>query len=352
MVLYQKEGVMSSPTPAALLVGVDIAAASFTAAWSAKPRTFAQAPEGVETFLAALHAAGAVPARTRVVMEATGSYWVMLAVALHAAGYAVSVLNPAQVYHYRQSRPRRAKTDDQDSLLLRQLGQERPDLPTWTPPDPVYHELRQRLRVRESLIAMRQQARNQRHALAQWPVQVQSPLDQLDAVIADLDTRIRTLEQEIASTLASGAWAESAALLQSIPGIGLISSAWLLVGTLAFTVADTVEGLTGYAGLAPVRQDSGTSVRGHAPLRRGGNRHIRTVLYMASISAQVHNPVIHSFYSRLIGAGKPSKVARLAAARKLLHIAWAVVTKRRRFDPAYSQRPGVPAHAEAGHTPD
>ncbi len=59
---------------------------------------------------------------------------------------------------------------------------------------------------------------------------------------------------------------------------------------------------------------------------------------MACLSAARHNPAIKVFYERLRAAGKPVKVARCAAARKLLHIAWAVVTKQAYFDPAYQLR--------------
>ena len=57
---------------------------------------------------------------------------------------------------------------------------------------------------------------------------------------------------------------------------------------------------------------------------------------MATLSAAQHNPVIKAFYTRLREAGKPEKVARCAAARKLLHIAWAVVKKDQPFDPNYA----------------
>jgi hypothetical protein len=58
---------------------------------------------------------------------------------------------------------------------------------------------------------------------------------------------------------------------------------------------------------------------------------------MATLAAARHNPVIKAFYACLRAAGKPPKVARCAAARKLLHLAWAVVRKGRAFDPAYGQ---------------
>ena len=66
-------------------------------------------------------------------------------------------------------------------------------------------------------------------------------------------------------------------------------------------------------------------------------RNLRTAYYMATLTAARFNPAIKAFYSRLIAAGKPEKVARCAAARKLLHIAWAVVKKDQPFDPNYAQ---------------
>jgi transposase len=65
---------------------------------------------------------------------------------------------------------------------------------------------------------------------------------------------------------------------------------------------------------------------------------LRRALYLATLSATQHNPVIKAFYERLRATGKPPKVARCAAARKLLHIAWAVATKDQPFDPHYHQR--------------
>ena len=58
---------------------------------------------------------------------------------------------------------------------------------------------------------------------------------------------------------------------------------------------------------------------------------------MAAVSAVHCNPILRTFYARLKAAGKPSKVALCAVARKLLHLAWALVTKHQTFDPEYGQ---------------
>jgi hypothetical protein len=65
---------------------------------------------------------------------------------------------------------------------------------------------------------------------------------------------------------------------------------------------------------------------------------LRTVLYLATLSAARYNPAIKPFYDRLRARGKAPKVARCAAARKLLHIVWAVATKGRPFDPHEHER--------------
>lgn len=313
-----------------LYVGVDIAAKTFTATWAhnpaAAPRalTFAQTPDGFATFQQQLAATGIAPPHTLVVLEATGSYWIALAVALHQGQYALSVLNPGQVALYARSLPRRGKTDALDAHLLLRFAHERQPA-RWTPPEQVYHELRQRLLVRDGLMQMRTQAKNQRHALEQWPVHIAAAFETLDAVIADVEAQIARLERELAQVLQDGAWATSATVLLATPGLGLITTAWLLVGTLNFTIAHSPEQLSAYVGLVPLPHESGTSIRGRPRIGHGGNGRVRTALYMATLSAAQHNPTIRAFYRRLREAGKPMKVARCAAARKLLHLAWALV---------------------------
>lgn len=326
-----------------LFVGVDVAAATVTVTWQMAhhpmpaSRTFAQTTDGVATLIDHLQRTGVAPAHTLIVMEATGSYWITLATRLHHAAYVVSVVNAAHAHHFAKSHGQRAKTDAVDARMLVRFAQERQPRP-WTPPPAVYHELRQRLMARDALIAMRTQARNHRHALQQWPVVIESVMAHLDAVIATMTTQIIHVEQEIAAVLADGAWAQSAILLQSIPGVGRLTTAWLLVTTVNFTISSTPTALAAYAGLAPMPHESGTSLRGQPRIGHSGNTRLRHALYMATLSAARHNSIIHVFYQRLRDKGKPTKVARCAAARKLLHLAWAVVTKGQVFDPAYHDR--------------
>ena len=79
-------------------------------------------------------------------------------------------------------------------------------------------------------------------------------------------------------------------------------------------------------------------MRGKQAIKRSGNKRLRRTLYLATLRAPRFNPCIKAFDARLRAAGKPTKVARCAAARKLLPLAWAVVTKGCAFDPAYQPR--------------
>ncbi len=116
-----------------------------------------------------------------------------------------------------------------------------------------------------------------------------------------------------------------------------------------FTTCTTPEAAAHYAGLTPLERQSGTSVRGRPRIGHGGNGRFPqrgpAALYMATLSAARDNPMIKSFYTRLRAAGKPgapwAQVARCAAVRKLLHLAFAVVTKRQDFAVSYQKPPSL-----------
>jgi hypothetical protein len=218
-----------------LYVGVDIAADTFTAASllaggaPTVPFTGEQTPAGCAALQRRLQATAAPPAATLVVLEATGNYWVALAVTLHEAGYRVAVVTPRQAHHFAKAQPRRAKADALDARARARLAAALLPAP-WTPPPGVYHEVRQRLVARDALLAMRTQARNQRHALRQWPAVVAAVRQHLDA--------------ETTAVLKGSVWAASLACLTGAPGIGLVTAAWLLVGTLNCTLCAGPDSLT------------------------------------------------------------------------------------------------------------
>lgn len=331
----------ASPPVYHLFVGVDIAAASATVTWigdrpaPSRPFTIEQVPAGYQALLARLAATSLPPQQVLVVVEATSTYWVRLACALHAAGYAVSVVNPKQAHDFAKALLQRAKTDAVDAAMLAQLGAKLQPAP-WTPPPAAYQQFQQRLAQRDSLLTLRQQVRNQHHALSQEPVTVPTVLARQQELIALLEEQVAAVEAELKGLVAADtAWAASIRLLQTIPGVGPVTATWLVVATLNFTSCADAPSATAYAGLAPQVRQSGTSVRGRAQIGHTGDSRLRTALYMASLSAARYNPAVAALYGRLRAAGKPHKVARCAAARKLLHQMWAIGTSQRPFDPTH-----------------
>jgi transposase len=345
-----------------LCVGVDIASRDFTAASivpeakpTREPHPYEQTAHGCERFQKRLQESGVPALETLVVMEATGSYWIALATALDHAGFAVSIINPAQAHYFAKAQLKRAKNDALDAQTIAELAQAL--VPACcTPPPQIYYELQQRLAQRASLLQWRTQVNNQSHALSVSPHVVSTVherlvdfIDLLNQHIAQLDEELLELvkiEQELpaeeepprvvsAVEEIEQQWKGAIALLLTIPCIGLLTACWLVVATLNFSICETAQAATNYVGLAPIMRSSGTSVRGRAQIGHGGHARARTHLYVATLAAVRFNPVVKRYYDRLRAAGKPMKVARCACARKLLHIAFALVKSEQAFDPNY-----------------
>jgi transposase len=324
-----------------LFVGVDISATSAAVAWMqpggkvTRSFTIEQTPQGFALLQQKILATGNRAADVLIVMEATGCYWIALATTLVEFGFQVSIVNPAQAHYFAKALLKRSKTDLIDAQTLAQLASLLlPDL--WEPPPVIYHQLQQRLTQRDELLNIQTQLRNQLHALKQYPVVVEAVQARLESILHTLKEQIAQIEAELEEVLTTNQEGNaSAQLLQTIKGIGPITTICLLVATLNFTTCETVEALTAFAGLAPALHQSGSSVWHKPSIGHTGKARLRTALYLATLSSAQSNPIIKTFYDRLRAAGKPMKVARCAAARKLLHIAWAVVKKGQPFDPDY-----------------
>ena len=327
-----------------LFVGIDVSASHRHIAWGCtadevqKTLIISQTPAGIGRLIEQLQRAQPDAAAILVVMEATGTYWMKLALGLHQAGFCVSAINPAQAHHFAHAQLHQAKTDLIDARLLMHLGVVLQPAP-WTPPPNIYYALQQSLSQRDDLIAIRTQEKNRWHALRHQPMVVAAVEERLREHVAWLDQQIADLEREIAALLQTDPeWSQAAERLQTIPGVGIITTAWIMTATLNFSLCQTPEQATAYAGLAPYPRQSGTSLKSYRRLGHGGHARLRSALYMAALPASRYNPVIRDFYLRLVARGKPKKAALCAAARKLLHIAWALVTKQRIFDPDFPRQ--------------
>ena len=114
-------------------------------------------------------------------------------------------------------------------------------------------------------------------------------------------------------------------LLQSIPGIGLKTALFLIVVTDGFKKFETASQLCSYAGITPTIRQSGSSVRGRARISKVGNRKLRNLLFMCSMSAYKRNKPCKEIFERITNKGKSKKLALLAVSNKLLKQCFAIV---------------------------
>jgi len=261
-----------------------------------------------ETGLAALVAE--LQARScLVVLEATGGLQDRAAVTLAAAGLLVAVVNPRQVRDFAKATGRLAKTDALDAMAIAHFASAvRPA------PRPLADAERQGL---IDLVARRRQLVEMRAAEKMRRSRITAALRQrLEDHIAWLTSAIQDLDLEIGTTLRhSRVWRVEDDLLASVPGLGPVTRATLLAKLPELGKLGRRQ-IAALVGLAPFNHDSGT-LRGRRAIR-GGRADVRTVLYMATISAIRCNPIIKTFHQRLRTAGKPPKVAITACMRKLL----------------------------------
>lgn len=251
-----------------------------------------------------------------LVLEATGGREVGLVAALVAAGVPVAVVNPRQVRRFAQAVGQRAKTDALDAQLLARFA----DVVRPTPrpvPDAQAQQLSALLARRSQVVTMIT-AERQRLGTAVPAVQgrIRAHLRWLEAELADLDGQLHDAVQ------ASPAWREREDLLRSVPGIGPATAYTLLADLPELGTLDR-KAIAALVGVAPLAADSGT-LRGRRPIW-GGRARVRSALYLATLVATRHNPVIRAFYSKLCAAGKPKKVALVACMHKLLLILNAIL---------------------------
>lgn len=255
-----------------------------------------------------------------VVMEATSNLHVGLATALGEAEVATAVCNPRQIRDFGRASGRLAKTDVLDAKLMA-LYAERMQPLARPMPDAAIQALQalvaRRRQVSEALVVERNHLRTAHPAVA---ADVRKEIRHLEARLTQVTSSIReTIE-------CSPEWRAKAALLRSVPGVGLIGAATLIACLPELGQADEKQ-ITALVGLAPFNRDSG-QLRGRRAIW-GGREHIRAVLYMCATVARRYNRIVKDFYERLTAAGKRQKVAQVACMRKLIVILNAILREGR-----------------------
>ena len=267
-------------------------------------------------------------------LEATGQYGDEIAEYLYCKGHDVSVVNPARIKRYGESKLHRNKTDKADADLIAEFClKEKPAL--WEPASPELKHLRALVRRLTDLRANYQQENNRLKSGEKdvWVIQ------DLTAHIEYLKACIKTTEEEIQNHIdQTPGLKKNKDLLITIPGIAKKSSAQLLAEIGEVSNFEDAPQLAAYAGLNPKGCSSGSSVRKKAHISKQGRSELRSCLYMPAVVAMTHNPVICDLKERLSERNHPKMSIVAAAMRKLLHMAYGVLKNQKPFDPNYDRQ--------------
>lgn len=247
---------------------------------------------------------------TLVVMEASGGFERAAWLALAARNVSVAVVNPKRVRDFAKAAGKLAKTDKIDSAVLADFALRFSPAPT-PPPTDAHRELEALLLRYRQLIEMSTAEKNRLGMSTSTWVK-----GQIRSHLRGLETQRRRVTDELLGKLATSMdLREKAERLRTVPGVGPITAASLLVDLPELGRLNRGE-IAALAGVAPMAHDSGT----HRGIRRitAGRASVRCALYMAALVATRFNPVLRDFYARLLAHGKPKKLALTACMRRLL----------------------------------
>jgi transposase len=329
---------------ARIYLGVDMAKANFVAVvWQAgdlhELGTFRNSAAGFQRLQRQLAPYVAPsPDAVQLVVEPTGGYELRLVYFAHAQGWQVSLPNPRQVRDWAKGTGWRAKTDRQDARLLACFGAAT-EPPAEQPLPAEVRELDSLLKRRSELEQMLRQERQRLQEGALQPGRAAAVQRNLEQMVKHLQERLAEVEKAIQQHLKAHAHLQrDVRRLRAVPGIGAKNVLPLLVLCYRWYARTAgrgdAKGITAFVGLDPQDYDSGRSVHRPATISKMGDRQVRSLLYMGALGGMRGNNPLAQFYRRLVGRGKPKKLALVAAARKIIVWAWTLFSRQTEWDPA------------------
>lgn len=303
-------------------IGVDVAKDEVVVAEAGgafAPRRVVNCRRDLTTWLRSL------PAGSRLGLESTGGYHLLLADLAHAHGLTVFLLNPKDVHHYADGLGRRAKTDRVDAeLIARYVEREHDELHPYVPASPAMRALTQLQQRRYCVVRTKGALEASAADLSDCRRPYQAAIRQLEILLKALDDRIAQRIAEMPDVL------QTQQRLQEVVGIGPVVSRGLapVLCRIPFASADA---FVAYVGLDPRASDSGHKV-GRRRLSKRGPSLLRWLLFTAAMGG-MRTKVWQPIYQRYRGRGLSGTAALNVIARKLARIAWSLHHHKTHFDP-------------------
>jgi transposase len=260
-----------------------------------------------------------------IVVESTGGMERLVVETLSKAGLSIVVVNPKRVRDFAKATGKLAKTDKLDAQTLAHFAEAiRPEVRAMA--SEAAQALQDLVSRRQQLVEMLSAEQNRRSG-----ARGHTSRADIDSHIEWLQERIKALDSDIQAQLEqSQQWQKQVDLLQTVPGVGKVTAS-TLIALLPELGQLTRQKIAALVGVAPMNADSG-QMQGKR-LIVGGRATVRSALYMATLVATRHNPIIKAFYERLLSKGKPKKVALIACMRKLLVILNAMLKHQQPWQP-------------------
>lgn len=318
-------------------VGIDVGQEELWAAIkNKKARMFQHNKTGIKQMITWIEKY-ADSAHLHICMEATGVYSYSLATKLSVySDLNISIVNPAQIASFSKAQLRRTKTDSVDAqVILNFVSTQKPQL--WVPEPASLRKLYHLTTLADTLKEDIRSWNNRCHSSKYIDDLPQEVNKSQKAVIRNLGNQFKKIEELIKQLCQQDKQLkQQIELICSIPGIAQHSASRLLAYGKTTLMTHSQKELTAHAGLAPSHKLSGISVRGRSSIAKMGNKRLRKTLFMPSLVAIVHNPIIKKQYQNLLDRGKPKMVALVACMRKLLIMAQAILLKNKPFNSNYA----------------
>jgi transposase len=307
-------------------VGIDISKSSFDVAIPLKEKEgykhlkFKNNADGFDKFSKLLDPV------SNCIMEASGVYYLQLAIYLNSKGMIVSVVNPLTIKRFSQMRLMRAKTDKKDAAMIAEYGKVENPI-KWEPREEHMLQMQQLQALQENFIGQLTRLKNQQESFINSGVNNKIGTKIIEKEIEHLSNQIKLLDDELVK-ITKEFHQDLFERLQTIKGIGKRSAMMLILITDGFKRFENSKQLCAYVGLSPRIFESGTSVKGKVKICKMGMAKMRKLLYLCAMSARTSNKACKEMFERLTDRGKNGKLALIAVANKLLKQAFAIGTSQ------------------------
>lgn len=323
-------------------LGIDVAKATITLSVleadctvRAEALTVPNTPDGFAQALASSTDLGCTATNTTVCVEATGAYSLPVSMFFTEHGWPVAVLHALAVQRAFQAH--RHKTDPADSRIIAEYGARYPDrLIRFVPRLPAITHMQILLQTRDQYIRERTAMTNRLEILTEHGMAPTEEQQRLRDSITHRSEEIQRCDQDLRALVRHHpALEESWRLMLSVPGVGPMTAATLLVVTNGATCRLEARTLAAYCGIAPLQRQSGTSLNAPARTRGFGPQLLRRQLYLASLAMVRENKPYHGYYLRKQAEGKKKILILNNVANKALRVICAMLRDRVPYSPTH-----------------